>query len=166
MSADIEKYIRAMTFSWLEDDRIAGCRGARTDADLAFLASKGIRALVRLAYEEETGITAHEVEAAMLEDCYEPVEDFHPPSQTQIDRVIEFVRNALAHGKPVAVSCGAGYGRTGTILACYIVSLGHTAEQAIELLISIRPESEEILRVPGQKEAIIEFARRLHPQAV
>src|SRR5262245_52788689 len=98
-----------MNFSWVEQGRIAGCRGPRTDNDLAFLATFGLGALVRLAHENETGISAADVEAHGLEDCYDPVPDWNPPSQAQIDRIIAFIRRVIANGKSVAVSCGAGY---------------------------------------------------------
>lgn len=150
----------SMRFSWIEDGHVAGCRGPHNRSDLEFLRSKGILALVRLAYKNETGMTKQVVEASAMEDCYEPVKDYTAPSQEQIDRVLNFMRSVLEQGKPVAVSCWYGKGRTGTILACYLVSLGHTAEQAMKQLFLVRPDSEEILHVPGQKEAIVEFARR------
>ena len=150
-----------MNFSWIEQDRIAGCRGPRSDSDLAFLASCSIGALVRLAHEDETGVSTADVEAHGLEDCYEPVPDWNPPTQTQIDGIIAFIRSALARGKSIAVSCGAGYGRTGTILACYFVACGRPAEDAIQHLLSVRPCSQEILTVPGQKAAVLEFGRRI-----
>jgi atypical dual specificity phosphatase len=150
-----------LEFSWIDQDRVAGCRGPRSDSDLAFLVSKGIRALVRLAYEEETGMTKENVRGHAIEDWYEPIVDFTAPSQEQIDRVLKFMRYALQQGKPVAVSCNAGHGRTGTMLACYLVSLGQTADQALAQLLSIRPSSKELLKVRPQKEAIDEFAIRL-----
>ena len=153
-------YSVAMNFSWIEEDRIAGCRGPRSDKDLAFLTSSGIGALVRLAHEEETGIAKADVEAHGLEDCYEPVPDWNPPTQTQIMGVLEFVYGAIARGKAVAVSCGAGCGRTGTVLACYLIASGRTAEDAIQHLLSVRPCSREILTVPGQRCAVLEFGRR------
>ena len=153
-------YSTAMNFSWIEQDRIAGCRGPRSDSDLVFLASSGIGALVRLAHENETGVSRADVEAHGLEDCYEPVPDWNPPTQTQIDGIIAFIRSVLAKGKSVAVSCGAGYGRTGTILGCYLVASGQSAEDAIQHLLSVRPCSGEILTVPGQKAAVVEFGRR------
>ncbi len=89
------------------------------------------------------------------------MDDWTAPSQKQIGRVLSFVARALADGKAVAVSCGAGYGRTGTILACYLVSKGIPAEAALEKLIAARPCSREVLQVPGQKRAVLEFGERL-----
>jgi atypical dual specificity phosphatase len=150
----------ALNFSWLEQGRVAGCRGPRTDADLASLAAVGVRALVRLAAEDETGLGASEVERHAIRDCYEPVSDWTAPLQEQLERVITFIEAAIRDGEPVAVSCGAGYGRTGTVLGCYLVSTGLPAQAAIERLVTVRPCSREILRVPGQKDAVFEFYRR------
>src|SRR5439155_1676508 len=137
-----------MNFGWIEEERLAGCRGPRSEADLAFLRSQAIQVLVRLASEEETGLPRSRVRDAGFEEIYEPVRDFTPPSQKQIDRVIRGVRAAMAEGKAVAMSCNAGYGRTGTMLACYLVSEGRSAVEAIEHLIGVRPVSKEVLRVP------------------
>jgi atypical dual specificity phosphatase len=151
----------AMNFSWLEPDRIAGCRGPRTYEDLQFLYSVGIRALVRLAYEKETGMSAADVAKNGIEDCYEPVEDWTAPPPDQVKRVVRFIRQCAHDGKPTAVSCNAGYGRTGTILACYLVSLGNSAEDSIQELIRRRPCSSELLKVEGQPEAIHDFQTAL-----
>lgn len=151
---------RALNFSWLEVGRVAGCRGPRTDEDLASLRSLGVQALVRLAAEEETGLGSTDVARNAIRDCYEPVRDWTAPSQEQLDRIVGFVNDAVAHSEAVAVSCGAGYGRTGTVLGCYLVSIGAPPEVALERLIAARPCSREVLTVPGQKEAVFEFYRR------
>jgi atypical dual specificity phosphatase len=153
----------ALNFSWLEQGVIAGCRGPRTDADLAFLASVGVRGLVRLAAEEETGLAASDVQRFAITDCYEPVPDWTAPTQEQIDRVMDFIGRALASSEAIAVSCDAGCGRTGTVLACYLVSKGLSAQAAIERLIGLRPCSREVLSAQGQKEAVFEFYRRTQP---
>jgi atypical dual specificity phosphatase len=152
------QYAQNMNFSWVEPDRIAACRGPRDDDDLQFLASAGVRALVRLAAESR--VTPEQVRSADLDDCFEPVRDFQPPRQDQVDRVVSFIRACLEQDKPVAVSCGAGQGRTGTMLACYLVSEGRDAQAAIDLLIARRPVCEEVLYVPEQREAVEEFAHR------
>ena len=161
MSFSEQEYMLAMNFGWVKHGCLAACRGPRSEEDLKFLASNGIKALVRLASEHETGLTSEDIAATGITDCYEPVRDFTAPSQLQIDRVITFIEEVTGQGHAVAVSCGAGYGRTGTILACYLVSSGLSANDAIDELVSTRPCSEEILRVPGQKEAVVEFEGRL-----
>lgn len=161
MTITSDQYEISMNFSWLVDGALAGCRGPRSLKDLDFLISKGIRVLIRLAYEQETGLTREQVIQRGLEDYYEPVKDFSAPSQKQIDHTIKFIRKAIDQKRSVAVSCGAGYGRTGTILACYLVSIGYSFDHAIDFLILRRPVSNEIKRIPEQKTAVGEFARRI-----
>ena len=163
MNSD-SNYTVKMNFSWLDDNRVAGCGKPMTDKDLRFLASVGIRALVRLADPAEPPkslISSADVLAKGMEDCPEYVEDLTAPSLTQIERVVRFIKDSVQGGRPTAVSCGAGYGRTGTILACYLVSEGNSAEDAIQKLIGRRPCSDELLTIPGQKAAIQTFAANL-----
>jgi protein-tyrosine phosphatase len=57
----------------------------------------------------------------------------------------------------VAVHCGAGLGRTGVVLACYFVSKGLNAPNAIARVRRLRPGSVE---TEEQADAVAEFARR------
>jgi atypical dual specificity phosphatase len=150
-----------MSFSWVVRGRLAGCRGPQTAEQLGWLRAWGIRALVRLAFDVETGMSSERVRQAGLIECYEPVPDAGAPDQAQIDRIVGFVRAHVAAGDPVAVSCRAGYGRTGTILACYFAAEGRSGQDAVDHLIMLRPWCREILYVPEQKEAVLEFARRV-----
>lgn len=150
----------AEDFTWIEEGKIAGCRGPQSDEDLAFLREVGVSSLVRLEYNEGTGMTPERVRAAGLEDCYEPVTDGTAPSQEQIDRVLRFAKKAIARGNAVAVSCWAGCGRTGTILVCYLIASGLNTTAAVNLLRSRRPCCKEAWETPVQKAAIQKFARR------
>jgi atypical dual specificity phosphatase len=96
-----------------------------------------------------------------LADFYEPVKDVTAPTPQQIVRAVQFIRCALADDKPVAVCCGYGFGRSATVFACYLVSLGHSAEDAIQQLIAVRTQARELLLVPGQKEAVEAYWRQL-----
>ena len=152
---------QAMNFGWVEQGLLAGCRGPQSNQDLDFLASQGIRVLVRLAYARETGMAAQRVQEHGMVDVYDPVQDCTALSQPQIDRLVKAVRTAVAGGQPVAVSCLMGHGRTGTLLACCLAAQGLPADEAIKRLIAIRPGSMEILRVTEQRDAVREYARRL-----
>lgn len=149
-----------LKFSWVIDGQLGGSRGPRSKSDLLFLKQHGIRALVRLVEPDESWVTADEVRQADLEDYNEPIPDFHAPTQAQIDRIIEYVDSRLKDGIPVAVSCNAGIGRSGAILACYLVHTGMTARAALELVHKKRGRGPE---VPEQIAAVDAYWLRLNP---
>ena len=64
--------------------------------------------------------------------------------------------DSVSAGRPVGVSCGAGLGRTGTILACYLVSQCFSAEEAINKVRVRRPGSIETRE---QEDAILAYAK-------
>jgi atypical dual specificity phosphatase len=144
-----------LKFSWVIEGRLAGCAKPYLKEDLEFLYAQGIRALVRL---EEGGFEAKDVIKASIEDLQEPIPDFTAPSQKQIDRIVQFIKSQLAEGKPLAVSCGAGIGRTGTILTCYLISECYSLEDAKSLIITRgrKPYEEDT----GQEKAIKKYAKR------
>ena len=145
-----------LNLSWLIEGEIAGHRGPISEAELEYLKSCGIAALVRLVEEHLARVTSEQVRRVGLDDLHLPVADFHAPTIEQIELALSFIGDSVANGKAVGVSCGAGYGRTGTILACYLVSKGWSADEAINQVRSKRPGSIEIgeqQKVIGQFEA-------------
>jgi len=144
-----------LNFAWIEEGRVAGCAGPRSEADLAYLKERGIKAIVRM----HPTIMRQQVAGAGLTDCLVPVENFHPPLAEEIDRMVAFIDQSLAEGAAVAISCGAGYGRTGTVLACYLVSKGLTAREAIAKLWDGNPG---YLETPEQEDAVYEYEERLN----
>lgn len=152
-----------MNFSWLIEGRLAGCRGPACSDDLNFLEQSGIGALVRLVMPKEAQVAREGVLAAHLTDCHEPVEDFHPPDLPQLNRILCFINAKLAEGRAVAVSCGAGYGRTGTVLACWLIQDGKSAHEALDYLRKVRPDSaREIDEYPThhQRDFILKFGEQ------
>ena len=99
------------------------------DEDLAELNGQGIGAVVSLTHEE---LNPDALRKARLESLHLPISDFSSPTSNQIDRFVDFVDRMNDQGVGVVVHCGTGSGRTGTILACYLVSKGHSAEDAIK----------------------------------
>jgi atypical dual specificity phosphatase len=68
-----------LNFSWVDDRTVAGFRGPVGDRHLEWLADFGLRALVRLAPEDESGLSRSMVEGHGMRDCHEPVTDWTPP---------------------------------------------------------------------------------------
>ena len=120
--------------------------------DLAELARAGIGAGVSLT---ESPLDAGALAASEMKWIHLPVPEFTPPSPAQIERFIEFTDRNLAAGRAVVVHCGAGLGRTGTMLACYLVRRGESAGAAIRRVREARPFSVETL---DQEAAVAAFA--------
>ena len=150
--------VERLNFSWLIDGEIAGHSAPQSEDDLNYLKSKGIRALVRMAESHKAQVEAAQVEKLGFSDCHEPVPDFTAPNQVQIERMVTFIRQSVAEGRPVGVSCGAGIGRTGTILACYLVSKCYTAEQAIG---EVKRKRGVATETGDQGEAVRSYAKQL-----
>ena len=109
-------------------------------SDLAFLSDQGIRHLVTLT---ERPLDGGWLEEAGVEAIHIPVVDTMAPEQDQIRTFVSYVDERLGLGEPVLAHCLGGFGRTGTMLASYLVHCGATAEQAIEEVRQKRPGSIE-----------------------
>ena len=140
----------AQTF--YERIKLAGCMGPVLREELLYLKGKGVRTIVRLEEHTVSG------EAAGLVDMAEYVPDFEPPTTGQIGRIVAFIHEQMENDAPVAVSCKAGLGRTGTVLACYLVHTGYRAEDALDRVRRVRPGSAES---PQQQEFVYMYEERL-----
>jgi len=144
-------------FSWIESDTLAAMarpgRERDLEEDLAWLQSAGIKVLVSLTEEP---VPEKALEKYGMEGLHLPVEDFTPPTLEQIDRFLEEVDRARLEGFALGIHCTAGKGRTGTMLAAYLVTRGLSAEEAIAEIRDLRPGSVE---TPAQEERVAEFAR-------
>lgn len=126
-----------MNFSWIIPGKLAGSMGPVTDSELLYLKGKGVGAIVRLEQQTISG------EVAGLADMAEFVPDFQATSIGQVERIIGFIDEHLKMNVPVVVSCRAGQGRTGMVLACYLVKTGFSAEDALQYVRRLRAGSAE-----------------------
>ncbi len=139
-----------LNFSWILEGSIAGAQGPTNTRDITFLKLNDVQAVVRM--EENTIST----EPWGMVELYEPVRDFTAPNMEQIHRIVTFVEEEMeTWERPVVVTCAAGMGRTGTILACYFVKVGYQPQDAIDYVRQLRPGS---IQTREQEEAVKDYA--------
>ncbi len=133
---------------------VLGCAYPRSERALADLARQGVRVLVNL---HEKPQDPHRLARNGLREVHLPVGDFTAPTQEQLEAGVAAILESRAVGEPVAVHCGGGLGRTGTLLACYLVcSHGLGAGEAIRRIREQRPGSVE---TAAQAAAVEAFER-------
>lgn len=151
--------MEVMNFGWVLEDELAGSQGPASLEDLSYLHNQGVRAVIRMEERTIAADTGYQID---LVDMFEPVPDFTPPQLEQIQRMVEFIDDQLKDKRPVAVSCYAGIGRTGTVLACYLV---HRGEDPGEAIFKIRELRRGSIQTPEQEEVVYRYASWAKPQS-
>jgi atypical dual specificity phosphatase len=146
-------------FSWIDKPLLAALARPSSPEELAWLRSQGIEVLLSLTEDRPR---RDWVEQANLLLFHEPLEDMEAPTQDQLDRSVSAIARAIDSNMGVAVHCGAGLGRTGTVLAAYLVAKGQSAANAIAKIRRLRPGSIE---TEDQVAAIELYARSKRKEA-
>lgn len=142
-------------FSWVVKPYLAAMAKPRSEEELQWLRQHGIDILISLTEEPPQ---RRAVNQAGLMQVHIPVMDFTAPSQNDLQTAVDAIRKAKDSQLGAAVHCGAGLGRTGTILASWFVAEGMSSMDAIKHVRQMRPGSIE---TEEQEEAIHLFAREL-----
>ena len=138
--------------SWV-DEGVMGRAYPRTERALAGLSRRGVKTVVNLHRRphDPSLLRRHG-----LAEVHLPVRDFGAPSPEQLARGVDAISKARVTGA-VTVHCGGGLGRTGTLLACYLVyRRGLGAGEAIGRVRKLRPGSVE---TGAQARAVEAYAR-------
>jgi atypical dual specificity phosphatase len=142
-------------FSWLIDNKLAGSGMPTTINEINWILNQGVKSIVTM--------TENALPESWIKDTkylHVPTEDLSAPHIEQIDDAVDFIHERINNNEPVMVHCAAGIGRTGTILACYLIKYHkYSAKNAIKKVRKERPGSIQ----SEQQEIVVElYEKHVH----
>ncbi|MFW5876814.1 MAG: ATP-binding cassette domain-containing protein [Myxococcota bacterium] len=145
-------------FRWVLPGKLAGMGkpGLLGDeqTDLEAVASAGVEVLVSLTTQP---IGSDRLQPFGMRGRHFPIPDMGAPAVAAAARLCRDVERSLDRGAAVALHCHAGLGRTGTMLASYLVWSGATPEEAVR---TVRQACAQYI----QSDAQLKFLRRFSEQ--
>ena len=136
-------------FSWLIDNKLAGSGMPTTINEINWILNQGVKSIITM--------TENALPESWVKDTkylHVPTEDLSAPDIEKIDEAVDFIHERINNNEPVMVHCAAGIGRTGTVLACYLIKYQkYSAKNAIEKVRKERPGSIQSER----QEIVIEL---------
>ena len=141
-------------FSWLIDGKLAGSAIPTSKDEIKWVQEQGVKSIVTIREEPLADEWIKDVNYLHVMS-----NDMGVPEFDDLIHTVDFIHMRITNNEPVLVHCLAGLGRTGTILACYLVKYQNTsAEEAIQRVREERPGSIQSI---SQEEIIFQFAKSL-----
>ena len=124
-------------FSWVIDRKLAGSAIPTSKEEVDWSKQEGIKSIVTIREEP--------LEYQWLDDVnylHIHSNDMGVPEFDDLIHSVDFIHRRLENNEPVMVHCLAGIGRTGTILACYLIKYEKlSSDEAITRIRKQRPGS-------------------------
>ena len=142
-------------FSWLIEDKLAGSAIPTSKDEINWLHEQGVKSIVTIREEPLDENWVGEMKYLHVHS-----NDMGVPTFDDLKESVDFIHNRIEDNEPVMVHCLAGLGRTGTILACYLIKYEKmSAEDAIQ---HVREKRHGSIQSFVQEELIFQYAKTLN----
>ncbi|HCX21172.1 MAG: hypothetical protein CMB80_32880 [Flammeovirgaceae bacterium] len=142
-------------FHWIVKDELAGSAQpglySDWDKDVAYMKKRGIDYIMSLT---ERPLIEEDATDEGFHFYHFPIRDMDSPMPRNAFQAIEFMSEEIKKGHKFLIHCKGGVGRTGLMGACYWITKGLTAEEAIT---KVRTVHQPYIQTRGQESFIGHF---------
>jgi len=139
-------------FSWIIEEKLAGSAIPTSKDEIDWIKQEGVKSIVTIREEPLEDEWIKDVNYLHVHS-----NDMGIPEFSDLVNSVDFIHQRITNDEPVMVHCLAGLGRTGTILACYLIKYEDmTADDAIE---KVRRERHGSIQSFSQEEIIFRFEK-------
>ena len=139
-------------FSWIIEEKLAGSAIPTSKEEIDWIKQEGVKSIVTIREEP--------LEDEWIKDInylHVHSNDMGIPEFSDLVNSVDFIHQRITNDEPVMVHCLAGLGRTGTILACYLIKYENmSADDAVE---KVRRERHGSIQSFSQEEIIFRFEK-------
>jgi len=142
-------------FSWLIPEKLAGSAIPTSFEEIKWALDEGVKSIVTVREEPLDDDWTNDIRYLHIYS-----NDMGVPEFDDLIKAVDFIHQRITNNEPVMVHCLAGLGRTGTILACYLIKYQKlSADDSIQKVRESRPGS--IQSFP-QEEIIFQFEKSVN----
>ncbi|OLS23344.1 MAG: hypothetical protein HeimC3_25080 [Candidatus Heimdallarchaeota archaeon LC_3] len=123
-------------FYWIIENEIAGSSLIHNKSSVDILKTNNVKIVVSLTYPKEV---AELLKGTEITHIQLPIPDFGVPDNEIVENFVSISKMAKENNQPLLVHCYAGCGRTGVMLAVYLMkTYNYTYEKSLKKIRSIR----------------------------
>ena len=139
-------------FSWIIEKKLAGSAIPTSKEEIDWVKQEGVKSIVTIREDP--------LEEEWIKDInylHIHSNDMGVPEFEDLINSVDFIHERLVNNEPVMVHCLAGLGRTGTILACYLIK--YEKMLADDAITKIRKQRSGSIQSYSQEEIIFRFEK-------
>ena len=141
-------------FSWVIENKLAGSGIPTSIDEVQWIIEQGVKSIVTIREEPLADNWIKDVNYLHVMS-----NDMGVPEFNDLTHAVDFIHRRITNNEPVLVHCLAGMGRTGVVLACYLVKYQNmSADEATQKIREERPGS---IQSYSQEEIIFRFEKSL-----